>query len=348
MSGLYRALRPLLFRLDPELAHRLAITVGKSGWLPGGRALADPALRVSVLGLDFPNPVGLAAGFDKNAEAADAMLAQGFGFVEVGSLTPLPQPGNPAPRLFRLTEDRAIINRLGFNNQGYEQARRRLERRGGKGGIVGVNIGAGRDAADPVADYVAGIKALNEVADYLTVNISSPNTAGLRSLQARPRLEELIDRLSEARAKLKKTQPFLIKIAPDLDDGALEDISVVALRGGIDGIVVSNTTVFRPSLKSANAGESGGLSGRPLFELSTRKLARLFALTSGKLPLIGVGGIDSAETAFEKFRAGASLVQLYSGMVYKGPGIARDLSRALSHRLRRQGVDHVSRLTGSG
>ena len=258
MSALYRAMRPLLFRLDPELAHGVAITGPQVGIVAFRDDLpADPALAVSVLGLDFPNPVGLAAGFDKNAEVADAMLAQGFGFVEVGSLTPSPQPGNPAPRLFRLAEDRGH-----HQPPGIQQSGPRSKHDGGskaampEAGIIGVNIGAGKDAVDPAADYVAGISSLNDVADYLTVNISSPNTPGLRSLQARPRLEALLGRLSETRAKLARAKPLLIKIAPDLDDGELEDISVVALRGGIDGIIVSNTTVSRPPLKSANAGRT--------------------------------------------------------------------------------------------
>ncbi len=292
--------------------------------------------------------MGLAAGFDKNAEAAEALLALGFGAVEVGTLTPSAQQGNPRPRLFRLTEDQAIINRLGFNNYGHDAARRRLQARRGGGGIIGVNIGAGRDAADPVADYVAGITALNDVADFLTVNISSPNTPGLRALQVRDRLEALIARLGEARAKLTRPKPLLIKIAPDLGEGELEDIARVALAGGIDGIVVSNTTVTRPFLRSKYAGQAGGLSGRPLFELATGQLARLYELTSGRLPLIGVGGIDSADTAFEKLRAGASLLQLYSAMIYQGPGIARAINRELSQKLARAGITHVSRLTGSG
>jgi dihydroorotate dehydrogenase len=348
MSGLYKTLRPLLFRLDPEHAHGLAIGALKSGWVPPARSPADPALEVSVFGLGFANPIGLAAGFDKNAEVIDAMLAQGFGFIEVGSVTPSPQQGNARPRLFRLDEDAAIINRMGFNNDGQDAALRRLQRRRSRTGIIGVNIGAGRSTTDPAADYVAGVEKLNDVADYLTVNISSPNTPGLRSLQSRTRLEALIARLSEVRAKLARPAPLLIKIAPDLDDSELEDISVVALRGGVDGIVVSNTTVSRPPLKSMHAAEPGGLSGRPLFELSTRRLARLYSLIDGRLPLIGVGGIDSADTAYEKMRAGASLVQLYSALVYHGPAIARTLNHGLLHMLRRAGIDRVSRLTGSG
>jgi dihydroorotate dehydrogenase len=292
--------------------------------------------------------MGLAAGFDKNAEVADAMLAWGFGFVEVGSVTPLAQAGNPQPRLFRLPEDEGIINRLGFNNDGYDAVRRRLERRRGRTGLIGVNIGAGRDAADPEGDYAAGIVAFNEVASYLTINISSPNTPGLRALQARSRLETLLSRVNEARARLSRARPLLIKIAPDLDDDALEDIAVVALRSGVDGVIVSNTTISRPPLRSTNASEAGGLSGRPLFELSTRKLARLFALTSGRLPLIGVGGIDSVDKAFEKLRAGASLLQLYSAMIYRGPGVARALTRGLSLKLRSKGIQHVSSITGTG
>jgi dihydroorotate dehydrogenase len=301
-----------------------------------------------VLGCEFPNPLGLAAGFDKNAEVVDAMLAWGFGFVEVGSITPLPQRGNPRPRIFRLARDNGIINRLGFNNHGYDVVRGRLEERRGRTGILGINIGHGRDAVDPARDYLGGVAAFNELATYLTMNISSPNTPGLRALQTRSRLETLIARVNEERARFARQKPLLLKIAPDLDDSALEDISLVAMRGGIDGIIVSNTSLSRPPLRSRNAAESGGLSGRPLFELSTRKLARLFALTSGKLPLIGVGGIDSVDTAFEKLRAGASLLQLYSAMIYQGPGIARAITRGLSRKLHRQGIRHVGLVTGSG
>ena len=328
--------RPLLHALDAETAHGL--TVGLLKLLPAPAAgPADSRLAVSAFGLDFPNPLGLAAGFDKNAEVSDAMLAQGFGFVEVGTLTPKPQPGNPRPRLFRLVEDRAVINRLGFNNEGHAAALARLAARR-RGGLVGVNLGANKDSSDRIADYVAGIETFASIADYFTVNISSPNTPGLRSLQSRAELQSLLARLNEARARQRRHPPMLLKIAPDLRDDELEDIAQCCGGGIVDGIVVSNTTISRPPLKSRHAREQGGLSGAPLFELSTRQLARLYLLTQGRIPLVGVGGIADAETAWAKILAGATLLQLYSALIYRGPGLVAEILTGLAERLARDGL----------
>lgn len=317
---IYRLVRPLLFALDPETAHRVAIKALKAGIHPLAPA-PDPRLRRRVLGLDFPNPVGLAAGFDKNGEVVDAALALGFGFVEVGTVTPQPQTGNPKPRMFRLTADRAIINRLGFNNEGHDAVHARLAARR-RNGIVGVNLGANRDSTDRVADYVAGVERFADVADYLAINISSPNTPGLRDLQEREALTRLLDAIADARAGAAKSPPVLVKIAPDLDEAALAAIAGTVVASGIDGMIVSNTTVARDGLiDRSHANEAGGLSGRPLFRRSTDMLARLRGLVGDSLALIGVGGIDSAEAARAKFAAGADLVQLYTGMVYEGPGL---------------------------
>ncbi len=309
-------------------------------------------LEQHLFGLDFPNPVGLAAGFDKNAEVPDAMLAQGFGFVEVGSVTPLPQAGNPRPRLFRLSEDEAVINRMGFNNEGAAAVRARLQARGGRGGIVGVNIGANKDAADRIADYAAGVRAFNALASYLVVNVSSPNTPGLRDLQAASELQRLLKRVNEARdeaaVKDARRAPLLLKIAPDLGDDELAAIAAMAIEAGVDGLIVSNTTITRPPLKSPLAGEQGGLSGRPLFPLSTRQLACVYVETEGRLPLIGVGGISSPEDAWQKVRAGASLVQLYSALVYHGPGLVAEIVEGLAARLKANGFTRISEAVGSG
>jgi dihydroorotate dehydrogenase len=314
MTSLFETVRPLLHAFDPETAHRLTIAGLRTGLLPGPGPLAATGLQQRLFGLDFANPVGLAAGFDKNAEVPDAMLKQGFGFVEVGSVTPLPQAGNPRPRLFRLAEDEAVINRMGFNNDGAAAVKARLAARAGRPGIVGVNIGANKDAADRIADYVAGVDGFNGLASYLALNVSSPNTPGLRGLQSAGALERLLARVGEAReaaaARDGRRAPLLLKIAPDLGDDELADIAAVVLDGGIDGLIVSNTTTGRPPLTSPLAGEQGGLSGRPLFDLATRQLARLYVLTGSRLPLIGVGGIASPGDAWQKVRAGASLVQL--------------------------------------
>src|SRR5579872_2067635 len=316
MIGALAALaRPLLFSLEPETAHRLAIAA--LSFAPGAPAAPDPRLATQAFGLSFANPLGMAAGFDKNAEVPDGLLGAGLGFVEVGTLTPRPQPGNPRPRLFRLTEDAAVINRFGFNNEGFERARARLERR--PPGVIGVNLGAGKDADDRVADYVLGVRTFAALADYLTLNVSSPNTPGLRDLQRREALDDLIARVVAARDETEPRRPLMLKIAPDLDARELDDIVAVALSRRIDGLIVSNTTLARPpSLTSRNRSESGGLSGRPLFEPSTRLLARTYLRTGGAMPLGGCGGVEDAESALAKIEAGANLVQLYTGLALKG------------------------------
>jgi dihydroorotate dehydrogenase len=323
---------PLARRLDPELAHRLALRALALLPLPAPAA-DDPKLAVEAFGLRFPNPVGLAAGFDKNAEVPDAALRLGFGFTEVGTLTPRPQRGNPAPRVFRIDADQGLINRLGFNNDGFAAARARLGLRG-RTGIVGVNIGANRDAADRIADYVAGIEAFAPLASYLVVNVSSPNTPGLRELQACAALDDLLARVIEARDRATAQKPLLLKIAPDVSLAELDDIVAVARARKVDGIIVSNTTVTRPpGLRSAAAQEQGGLSGRPLFALSTRMLAETYLRVGGAFPLIGVGGVDSAEAAWTKIRAGASLVQLYTALVHRGFGLVGEIKSGLLDRL---------------
>ena len=314
-ASVFPYVRPLLHRLDAETAHRLTINALKA--TPAGHARSASPLARELFGLHFPNPLGLAAGFDKDAEVPDRMLGLGFGFVEVGTVTPRPQVGNAKPRLFRLREDEAVINRMGFNNRGHDAMLARLRARRGSGGIVGVNLGANKDSADRTADYVAGVRAFADVASYLTINISSPNTPGLRNLQSKTELDQLLGRIGEARGKAPI--PMFLKIAPDLSDAELADIAQSA--HAVDAIIVSNTTVTRPALMSPHASETGGLSGRPLFDLSTRILARLFVLTEGRIPLIGAGGIADAETAWTKILAGASLLQLYSALVFSGPAL---------------------------
>ena len=345
---LHRMLTNLFGRLDPERAHRLAIRLLAAGLAP---RRAAPALPVTAMGLRFPNPVGLAAGFDKNAEAADALLGLGFGFVEVGTLTPRPQAGNPKPRLFRLAEDRAAINRMGFNNDGFDAARRRLATRDRGRGIVGVNLGANRDAADPVADYAAGVRTFAPLADYLVANVSSPNTPGLRDLQAADRLNRLLGTLTEARAQATgagRYVPLVLKIAPDLDHAALHDIANAVLAHGVDAVAISNTTIARDGLQSRHAGQSGGLSGRPLLQRSTDVLGRFHRLTDGRLPLIGVGGVESGDTAYAKLRQGASLVQLYTALVYEGPGLPGRIVAELAALLARDGWQRVADAVGAG
>lgn len=333
----------LLRRLDPETAHRLTVAALSLGLGPRQRGPEDPLLATEVWGRRFPNPLGIAAGFDKHAEAMAALLRLGFGFVEVGSITPRPQPGNPRPRVFRLPEDGAVINRYGFNSQGLEPAARRLAawRAGGGTGLLGVNLGKNKESAEAAADYAAGARRLAPYADYLVVNVSSPNTPGLRALQGRGELERLV---AAVRAALPAdlpapAPPLLLKIAPDLTPADLEDIAAVALEAPLDGLIVSNTTIERPaSLRGRHRGEAGGLSGRPLFELSTRVLAETYRLTGGRLPLIGVGGVTSGEQAYAKLRAGASLVQLYSALVYEGPGLVARIKAELTDCLRRDGL----------
>ncbi len=337
ISWLGDAAAALARRLDAEGAHRATIAALK--FLPKAKPdLDDARLATTAFGLEFPNPVGLAAGFDKNAEVFDATLALGFGFVEVGTLTPLPQPGNARPRAFRLVEDRGVINRYGFNNDGHAQALKRLALRE-RNGIVGVNVGANKDSADRVQDYAAGVKAFSAVADYFTINVSSPNTPGLRDLQDPRALAELLARVLEARESAPLRRPLLLKIAPDLNLQQLDDIVRITRDARIDGMIVSNTTISRPaSLGSNLAGEPGGLSGAPLFALSTQRLAQVFLRVERQFPLIGAGGIDSPEAALAKIEAGASLVQLYSGLVYEGPGLVARIKHGLAARLEREDV----------
>ncbi|AZO09819.1 MULTISPECIES: quinone-dependent dihydroorotate dehydrogenase [unclassified Mesorhizobium] len=322
MSMLDRIGQKLLFSFDPETAHGLSIAALRCGLPVASRAPHDARLEVRLCGLDFPNPLGMAAGYDKNAEVPDALLGLGFGFAEVGTITPLPQPGNPKPRIFRLTADEAVINRLGFNNEGHEAAERRLAARKRRGGIVGVNIGANKDSADRIGDYERGVTRFARYASYLTVNISSPNTPGLRNMQAREQLGELLSRVTAARAASSVQPPVFLKIAPDLVDAELEDVAAEVIEKKIEGVIVSNTTLARTGLRRTTAAsETGGLSGRPLFERSTAVLARMRKLLGPEIAIIGVGGVDSAETALEKIRAGADLVQLYTGMIYAGPAL---------------------------
>jgi dihydroorotate dehydrogenase len=339
--ALYPLLRPLIFSLDAERAHRLTIAALKR--MPGGKAKPDPVLSSRVAGIDFPNPVGLAAGFDKDAEVFAQILGLGFGFAEVGTLTPLPQTGNPKPRLFRLAEDEAVINRMGFNNGGIEAARGRLTRRGK--GVVGVNIGANKESPDRIADYVAGVRAMASLADYLTVNISSPNTPGLRGLQDKGALDELLSAVMEARRGLKP--PVFLKLAPDLERPEVDDVAQVAISRGVDALIVSNTTVSRPPLRSRHAHEAGGLSGAPLKALALAKLREFRSATGGAIPLIAAGGIASGADAFARIRAGASLVQLYSALVYSGPGLARSVCRELKQLLQREGFADVAEAVGA-
>lgn len=336
----------LLRHLPAESAHdvTLKLTRAAGPFLPQP-APDDPRLAVPAFGLDFPNPVGLAAGFDKNAAVPDAMAKFGFGFVECGTVTPRPQAGNVRPRLFRLPEDGAVINRMGFNNGGMEQAACNLGRRSGQG-IVGINIGANKDSTDRAGDYEKAFARLAPLADYVTVNVSSPNTPGLRGLQNRDELTGLLDKLVTLRAARKI--PLLLKIAPDLDEHAQDDIADVVRRSGIEGLIVSNTTIARPLLKSPLAGESGGLSGKPLFAPSTRMLAAMHARLNGAVTLVGVGGIASGEDAYAKIRAGASLVQLYSALALQGPGLVARIKRELLACLMRDGFGTLREAIGKG
>ncbi len=346
MLDYFRIAGPLVRLFDPEQAHGLTIKALKSGLVPAQPRIDDPALKVRLWGIDFPNPVGLAAGFDKNAEVPDAMLSQGFGFVEIGSVTPRPQPGNPKPRMFRLSEDRAVINRMGFNNEGLQAVAARLAARPRKG-IVGANLGKNKDTEDAASDYEKGVQALGPLSDYLVINVSSPNTPGLRALQGRGPLEDLVGRTRAALSALPKAPPLLLKIAPDLTDEDKRDIAEVALGGALDGLIVSNTTIARPdSLQSAHKGETGGLSGAVLFQPATAVLRDMYRLTGGKLPLVGVGGIASAEDAYAKIRAGASLVQLYSALVYQGTGLVTRINRGLVDLLKRDGLASISDAVG--
>jgi dihydroorotate dehydrogenase len=339
---LYSLVRPFAFALGAETAHRATIAALKLA--PKRRQPGfPPSLRTSVAGIDFPSPVGLAAGFDKNAEVPEQMLGLGFGFVEVGTVTPKPQPGSLRPRLFRLLEDKAVINRLGFNNKGQASAFERLRHATRSHGVIGVNVGANKDGSDRIADYAEGVRRMSAVARYITINISSPNTPGLRGLQDEGALNELLAAVEEVRTE----RPIFLKVAPDLADGDPERIVRAALDHHLDALIVANTTVSRPSLKSRHASEQGGLSGAPLKPLALDALRKFRSASGGEIPLIGVGGIATADDAWERIRAGASLVQLYSAMVYQGPGIASRIVEGLAQRLEREGYTNISEVVGT-
>lgn len=350
MPDLFPLVRPMLRALPAEAAHRAslwALRLGAARLLAGASAAGDPpVLKQRLWGRDFENPVGLAAGYDKNARAPDALIALGFGFVEIGTVTPRPQRGNPKPRLFRLDAERAVINRMGFNSAGLDVVASRMARR--RHGIVGVNLGKNRDSADAAADYEEGVRRMASLADYLVVNVSSPNTPGLRDLQARAALDSLLVRLIAARDRAAARVPLLLKIAPDLAAEERRDVAEVALFRGIDGLIVANTTVERPAgLRGRHVREAGGLSGRPLFAASTALLCEMYRLTQGRLPLIGVGGVADAGDAFAKICAGASLVQLYTALVFEGPALVSRIKRGLVELLQRNGFDSVAGAVGS-
>jgi dihydroorotate dehydrogenase len=339
----------MLLTLAPEQAHEATLKALELGIHPRQTEPDDPRLAVEIWGLRFPNPVGIAAGFDKDARVPDAVLALGCGFAEVGTVTPQPQEGNAPPRVFRLIRDRAIINRLGFNNAGHAAALERLRRRPRRG-IVGVNIGANKTSTDRIADYVLGVEAFAPVASYLTVNISSPNTPGLRDLQAPAELDALLARVMAARDRATASGrcPIIVKLSPDIAEADLEPIAKRLLAHAVDGIAVSNTTLARPALSDAEtARQAGGLSGRPLFQRSTAMLARVHRLTGGRVPLIGIGGIDSGPTALAKIEAGATLLQLYTGLVYEGPGLIRRIKEHLAEAVARTNVASIGELSGS-
>lgn len=350
IGSLFSLARPLIHRLDAETAHRL--TVAALAAAPALRPATDDAvLATEAFGLSFSNPVGLAAGFDKHAEAVDGALGLGFGFVEVGGVTPLPQPGNARPRVFRLLEDEAVINRYGLNSDGMEAVAQRLAARRRRGGIVGVNLGANKESADRAADYAVLTRRLAPQSDFLTINVSSPNTPGLRDLQAEAALDDLIVRAlaarDEATAASGHRTPMLLKIAPDLTLPELDGMVAVARKRSIDGMIVSNTTVARPqTLRGEARREAGGLSGRPLFAASTRVLAETYLRVDGQFPLVGVGGVDSPETAFAKIRAGATLLQFYTAMVFRGPGLVTTIKAGLTGEVRKAGVDRLNALVG--
>ena len=350
IAGLMRLAQAGLLSLEPERAHELSLRALEAGFYPRQQAPDDPRLAQSFWGLGFANPLGMAAGYDKDARVPGALMEMGFGFVEIGTVTPRPQAGNPAPRVFRLVRERGAINRLGFNSQGHRAVHERLAT-ARPGGVLGVNIGANKDSADMIADYESGMRAFADCADYFTLNISSPNTPGLRDLQAPVRLAELLGRLSAVRAELTAEEgrrtPLLIKLSPDIADDDLPAVINTLMAHDVDGLVISNTTLARDKVQSSvHAGQSGGLSGRPLFERSTRMLARVHLLTGGRVPLVGVGGVDSGETALAKIRAGASLLQLYTGLVYAGAGLIGEIKAHLLQALDQGGFRSLDGLSG--
>lgn len=348
IPGFDRIGQRLLFAFDPETAHGISLSALKTGLPLACAPVTDRRLTVRVAGLEFANPLGMAAGFDKNGEVPDALIGLGFGHAEIGTVTPLPQTGNAKPRIFRLEEDQAVINRLGFNNEGHQACLRRLRHRSGRTGIVGVNIGANRDSADRIADYRTGVELFAPLASYLTVNISSPNTPGLRDLQARASLAELLAAVRDARdaqrQKSGRNTPIFLKIAPDLTEADLDDIAAEVLDNGIEGVIVSNTTLARERLSSRHAKEAGGVSGKPLFERSTAVLARMRRRLGPDVAIVGVGGVDCAETAAEKIRAGADLVQLYTSMIYAGPSLPGKIVKGLATIVARERLTSISQM----
>ena len=350
LSVVFELARPLLYALDPEHAHELTLKSLEAGIYPRPSQADDARLRVNAWGFDFPNPLGIAAGFDKDARVPAAILGMGFGHAEIGTITPKPQDGNPRPRVFRLIGDRALINRLGFNNAGHAAALARLQTSGPKG-VVGINVGANKDATDRAADYVAGVRAFYDVASYFTINISSPNTPGLRDLQAPAALDDLVARVLQVRSEMvsagKPKRPVVVKLAPDIAEEDLAPTVKVLVDRAVDGIAVSNTTLARNGLgNAALAAEAGGVSGRPLFHRSTVVLARVHELTGGRIPLIGIGGIDSGATAIAKLEAGATLLQLYTGLIYEGPGLVTRIKDEIIAYLAREQLGEVGQLTG--
>lgn len=352
--NLYESFSPLLFKLDAEKAHGLGISALKSGLLPKSPAVSSPALETQICGLRFPNPVGMAAGFDKNAEVIAPLFSRGFGFVEVGTVTPKPQHGNPKPRVFRDPEAQAVINRMGFPNGGMnafkDNVAKFLSQKPRPDGVLGINIGMNKSQSEPAKDYAVLIRALGPLADYLTINISSPNTPGLRDLQKREPLLDLIRTVQDERAKAcgkNAPPPIFVKLAPDLDDAQCEELAQTAIDGKIDGLILGNTTLARPShLNSKFASEKGGLSGQPLTDKSTAIIRKFYALTGGNMPIIGVGGVQNAEQAYDKIKAGASLIQLYTGFIYKGPCIAGTINEGLITLLEKDGFSNVKDAVG--
>ena len=340
----YQLLRPILFLSDAERAHLWSLAALRMMHLPNPSA-GESVLKQELFGLHFPNPVGLAPGYDKNAEVAGQIMRLGFGYAEVGTLTPLPQQGNAKPRLFRLVEDQAVINRMGFNNEGQAAASARLAKDNRRRpGPLGINIGANKDSVDRIADYVTGTKNMASLADYLTVNISSPNTPGLRALQDKSALDDLLAQVMAARPS---PVPVLLKVAPDLTPADIDDIIEISLKHELAALIVSNTTITRPELRSRHAGEAGGLSGAPLRDLAQQRLRDFRVASGGAIPLIGVGGISSAQDAYDRIRAGASLIQIYSALVYYGPGLAKQISNGLVNLLRRDGFQNIGEAVGT-
>ena len=348
MTNIYTTLgQKALFLLDAEKAHGLSIQALKHGVHPRHKAAADPRLAVSICGLNFPNPLGMAAGYDKGGDVPDALLSMGFGHTEIGTVTPRPQPGNEKPRIFRLVDDKAVINRLGFNSKGHDAALEQLKKRGARKGILGVNIGANKTSEDFAADYVSGIKKFADFATYYTINISSPNTPGLRALQGGDPLADLLSRVGDARNEIVSRHiPLFLKIAPDLNETELDEIAKALQKSDFDALIVSNTTLSRTGLAGSAKTETGGLSGKPLYERSTIVLAKMHQRLGKNFPLVGVGGVGDVDTAFQKIEAGASLVQLYTGLIYGGPGLPGKILKGLSTRLKQGNIRTIMDVIG--